>query len=141
MKTFLKTICLLLCLGFATESQAQTKEETIAWIKEKLEKYPIQSKNVVMSIDACKISVEEYVMKNGREIIFQKHTAPTNPKGFSTLFLEFEGKVVETTYQGKLEYGNVLYIFDSKREADLGNRMLKALQHLNTFCEKKKETF
>lgn len=36
MRTLLKTICLLLCLGFATESKGQTVEQTIEWLNSKI---------------------------------------------------------------------------------------------------------
>ena len=36
MRILLKTICLLLCLGFATESKGQTVEQTIEWLNSKI---------------------------------------------------------------------------------------------------------
>ena len=36
MKTFLIPIYFIVFLGFTMQSQAQTKEETIGWLKEKL---------------------------------------------------------------------------------------------------------
>lgn len=141
MKALLTTVCFILFLGCTIKSHAQTKEETVKWIKEKIEKYPMHNKNIVKSIDSCKIIVEDYALVNGKEILHQTHTIPTNPIAVSSIIFLFEGKVVETNYQGKLEYDDSAIFFDTNREPDLGNRMLKALQYLNTFCEKKKEIF
>lgn len=38
MKTTIKTICLLVLLSFTIQSQAQTKQETINWLTEKMMK-------------------------------------------------------------------------------------------------------
>lgn len=138
MRNLFTIFAIFLGLGIA---EAQTKEETEAWIKEKLEKYPLQYKNVVTSIDACKINIEEYADVNGRVVFFQKHMIPTNPKANDDGIIVFDGRIIETIYQGQKSYGDRINIFNSSREADLDNRMLKALRHLNTFCEKKKETF
>ncbi|SFN99233.1 hypothetical protein SAMN05421741_11619 [Paenimyroides ummariense] len=143
MKTTIKTICLLAFLNFAGQSQAQTKEETISWIKEKIEKYPIYDKNIVKSIDPCKITVEEYIVENGKEYLYLTSNIPTTPIAFQGKMMFFNKEVVEKIYQNlnSIEYSSNAAVFDPEKEPELDKRMLKALIHLNTFCSNKKETF
>ncbi|WP_333624575.1 hypothetical protein [Sphingobacterium siyangense] len=153
MKTVLKIICLLLFL-IAQQSQAQTKEETIKWIKEKLEKYNVDvvKKNFKMesiSITPCNIELYvSYYNELYEKIVYTTHSFPTNPISFDDLNIWFKSNVVryeinvDADGDGKNDVHFVKHVpFIGDKENNLCERMAKALQHLNTFCEKKKETF
>lgn len=132
---------LIAVLGFTSRSQAQTQEETEAWIKEKLEKFAF-IENEVIKINECEIVIKSYLLK-GRKDIWNEITLPTNPVGVSSYDLHFKSKVVKNfeSDTNKVEYRNVVPLMNFSREDDLGKRFLKAVQHLNTFFEKKNEAF
>ncbi|OFM81179.1 hypothetical protein [Weeksella sp. HMSC059D05] len=137
-----KILLIIMVLGFANLSQAQTKEETIAWIKEKIEKYAFMESEVI-KINECEIVIKRYLVK-GRKDLWDEITLPTNPVSYGGYNLNFKSNVVKY-FEGdtkKVKYEDYIHSFvDFSREDDLGVRFLKALQHLNTFCEKKTETF
>ena len=139
----IRAILLILCvLGFANLSQAQTKEETIKWIKEKLEKYAFME-NEVIKINECEIVIKRFVEGTNKNL-WDEITLPTNPVSFSTFHFYFNSHIVKylSSDTKKKDYKNsVDYVMNFSREDNLGERFLKALQHLNTFCEKKNETF
>ena len=70
---------------------------------------------------------------------------PTNVSGiFSTDGeLYFNAEVVQdiNTDEGWVSYYRKSTLKLANREADIRNRVEKALKHLATFCEKRKETF
>ncbi|SHK65798.1 hypothetical protein [Epilithonimonas mollis] len=135
MKNLITLIILFSGLGLAT---AQTEAETIAWIKEKIEKYPVDyDKNVVKSINACEITVENYMDNKVSTWIM-----PTDITGWIAFGPSFKGNVVKhINHLGKVKYVDFISLLDEKREADLASRMMKAILHLNTFCPQKKEVF
>ncbi|TDX83321.1 hypothetical protein [Epilithonimonas xixisoli] len=152
MKTLLKIFCLLAFLGFSMETKAQTKEETIAWLKEKLNKY-LEGTNSrvsnlkVIKIDECTISLEydfHHLDWDGKtyHIIVEM---PTNVKGVSNdgRFL-YSGEYSKEMGLGGLTIyrNNSEVIRISNREDNILKRTEKALKHLETFCNKgKNETF
>lgn len=81
MKTIIKTICLLIFLSFATQTQAQTKEETISWLKERLGKYMegTDCKNIILqSINECEIVfIYDFISSDGT-ISKYKQVLPTS---------------------------------------------------------------
>ena len=137
-----KILLIIMVFGFVNLSQAQTKEETIAWIKEKIEKYAFMETEVI-KINECEIVIKRYLLE-GRKDLWDEITLPTNPVSIGGQNLNFKSNVVKY-FEGdtkKVKYEDkVFLLLDFSREDDLGIRFLKAFQHLNTFCEKKTETF
>ena len=153
MKT-LKTLFLFLALVSAGNSFGQTKEETIAWLKEKIEKYysnpnkrngEAVSEFSVESILACQIVVvytESYYGKI-------RETIPTDIMSVDKLVgrLVFNSDKIKTEFlEGPYEKGKTTYYRGSwfsliNGEDNFYERFEKAFKHLATFCEKKKETF
>ena len=78
MKKLLTLFAIILSMGLAN---AQTKEETIAWIKEKIEKYPILAHTKVIEINECEIIIRTYYETDPNKI-FEEITLPTNPNSF-----------------------------------------------------------
>ena len=147
---------------------AQTKEETIAWLQEKLEKhfyvfpreckigctYTFQS----VEINECEI---KYKIKywwgfSGGTTERYTYVIPTKDLIISggILYLNYEGITVtqtSSTYSDKTG-GSLSRPYKTSRmdefgintsgEVDINERTQKAITHLATFCpEKKKETF
>lgn len=168
----MKRLLLILCvLGFTNLSQAQTKEETIASIKEKFEKYhKIQGytkENYECSYDEltylcvikpCNIELHYGVKRkeNAREGIRTLGSMtkisfnPSRSKWGvnNTDVVIAEKNIVLYHYEHfftrtiQREYFNQIPDFDYSKEANLAERMAKALNHLATFCEEgKNETF
>lgn len=146
---------LIFILGFliSTASFGQTKEETIVWIKEKLEKYTHYSS---IHISECEIILGYKQTSVGLSYLEYKYTAPL--KNIDTLKGEFlMSKLNNFKYESKyfnsslnkyedekseLRNAFTLVNFD-KYETNLNERFLKAIKHLTSFClkEEKKETF
>lgn len=151
MKTLLKTICLLLCLGFVTKSKAQTKEETVAWIKEKIEKYyRINSSTAeyTVFVNPCQIQL---LAKTGNSSIDYKESYIFNPSVTKWIVtkegvLEAEKPIITYKWSnlnsGSESKRNFIDNLDGSLEPNFGERMAKALNHLAIFCnEGKNETF
>lgn len=164
-----KLILLALCLFALTYSQtaqAQTKEETIAWIKEKLEKYVYTYTKEVegiwdIHISPCRISYtySEYDIYHTQyrnaynlyQVSFPLTSITSIEEGLGSVDINFDAGVVlkkiyvkggnlkDYTYWKTENYIGLSFIKNA--ESDLVKRMEKALLHLATFCEKKKETF
>ena len=148
MKTLKLTLCFVALLAF-TQGKAQTKEETIKWLTEKL------SKNLYCG--SAKISV---VVINECEMIFSSFDEPTKWTEGKVYRITVPTAVISLGRNGQFEYNydavkvedgmtkttykrnttdNYLYI--QQGEENLKQRIEKALTHLATFCEKKKEAF
>ena len=142
MKTIKKLVCLWAFLAVANTSQAQTKEETITWLKEKILNYKIMPNPIEISkIDECEVVIIGYSMHDKNKIVYRM-SFPTNPTGVDGYSLMFNSKVVETAKGGRKYYGiEAIGIVDFQREQDLAGRFLKAINHLHTFCPKNQETF
>lgn len=142
----MKKLVLLICLFAATIAQAQTKEETINWLQEKLNGYfnrsTLKNKGKVQ-ITACEL-----------KITFDDNMEITMPvKGVtlvtrfdiygkeSDVFAEYDYRAVKwKNPDGKITYVGGFYICDLT-ENDIKNRLQKAFNHLFTFCPQKKEAF
>jgi len=151
-----------LFLLFTISSFAQTKEETIAWITEKLEKHGTFSgsnqKIQIIKVTPCEISYiysekdgQYYTEKFNPSSSVWKTIEDDNSKDFAYVKVKaVSGKVIEKYFNnwsngrdistGDTKYSGHILIF-YKGEPDMGERLAKALNHLATFCEKKKETF
>lgn len=140
-------LCLALFFIAGTQNtQAQTKEETIAWIKEKLESstegaYGPQSNLKVKTITECTITYT-YTKEGGEyeETIPVKNATINNDeyKAF-----KYPGEMVlnKNLTKGTQRFYNISDLRIVEREANLRERFLKALNHLATFCVEKKQTF
>ena len=151
----LKTLLLLLAVMYAGDIFGQTKEETIAWLKEKLNNNlhnysggkEMQSIKL-LAIDECSITViyNLYVYDGTRRTSdYEQITEeiPTNhiEKGIRG-FKYKEENVIKKNLTKNPEVSDFVTGFKiGYKEVDIENRILKALKHLSTFCEKKKETF
>ncbi len=134
------TLCLtLFFMAGMQNAQAQTKEETIAWIKEKLEKYggytSGSSVYTNVNVSPCLISYVEKI----NDKIYPAHFNPskaqwTNDVDFAVIA---DPKVITKTSVGGTTY-QALILHIREGESKLRDRMVKALNHLATFCEETK---
>lgn len=159
----LKIICLigLFMLAGTQYTQAQTKEETIEWITEKLEKYggedasSIKSHFEDVTVSPCKITYTKVVITDWGKL--EKYKCSFNPSlvkewvAGSTKIVKTGEKISEHISSDakiikeiNIETMKEYYLGEIKlknREPNIAERMAKALKHLATFCEQKKEAF
>ncbi len=147
-------------------AQAQTKEDTIAWLKEKLEKclegngysygsetkvFTKYNKNVKLeSINECEFIISYDQGKDRIKVVF-----PTRIKSFiydnweeglpKRDFFDYSAAVVKKinlSNSNKIYYSSSNYdVYIAIREENILERIEKALKHLATFCPKKQEIF
>lgn len=143
-----------------TISYGQTKEETISWLKEKFEKcVEMESlnsgnnyRNVKIDINECHIEVKAMLTYNGSEDLFNVTiTMPTIGAEITKEgYIMYVDKLIKSTkiffdsrslqsYYGRST--KEVYFKLINNEDDILPRIQKALDHLATFCPKKKETF
>lgn len=145
----MKTIKLLLItamLSITSSSYAQTKQEAIDWLKEKLGNYidsskPYYYQNVkLIKLNECEITFE-YKNRENETIRLEMPTADVTIDEYGRLTYKVEA--VKTTYNSGSTYfersSNNIKI--GLREENIYERIEKALKHLATFCPKKSETF
>lgn len=156
MKT-LKTLFLFLVLVCAGNSFGQTKEETIAWLKEKLEKYTVLPDYItertgkasdlkLTHIDECSFTFT-YTNEDGFKEIATVPTLGFEFKEFADGF--FIGHKISAIkceiYKNAEKPEKYNYSWIRVRlvegEIDLKERMKKASAHLATFCKENKQTF
>ncbi len=146
MKTKIMITTVLLLL-FSVTSFAQTKEETIAWIKEKLEKHGGNEyySYINVKVSPCSISFTGKFSKDG-DTIYQKSFNPSTAKSWEVSSSSISGigadaAIIRTVFSdGDLNTTSALDIRNG--ESDIHERMIKALLHLATFCEEgKNEAF
>ena len=120
-----------------TFSYGQTKEETISWMEEKLTKYIYEPNyNVtVESIDECEITIK--TINSG-----DWNMVPTSGMKITTdgsMCFSFNAIKVE----GRIgNFSRSCPNFSIRISEDqILSRIEKAVEHLATFCPKKKETF
>ncbi len=153
----LKALFLFLAMMYAGNSYAQTKEETISWLKEKLTKN-IEISSIrgkvesikVLAIDECSITVGYTKIYTDNSEVWTE-TLPTHDISEADIHggwrFKYPAEVVRRKLtrlpRGTEEHFNTHMTTFSIREVeiDLRSRILKAIKHLATFCEKKKETF
>ena len=151
-----KTIFLFLALVCAVNSFGQTKEETIAWLKEKFANAhlydfmePAKQKLKIESINECEV-VFTYESKRKEDGGFSRTTIP-----FANLKMKKTGdrndeksignmaKAIkrewETSKKTRNDSSSSIHIEET--EVDLFSRIEKAAAHLATFCAKNKQAF
>lgn len=133
----------LFCLVTSFTAQAQTKEETITWLQDKLSKYLRRSnecniENLSVKVETCNFIIS-YSWNNTK----YEEEVPTDNTTFSP-YVKTKGKRIVrknlTTNEKEYSY-NIWCTLLPEAEEDLNVRVTKALNHLATFCPKKKETF
>lgn len=158
-------ICLL-----SMNSHAQTKKETISWLKEKLDKcigfsndlgaydnkglfamnyYGTKGKpdNKIQTIliDECKLEIKLLVKSSGdsRELVPVTFVLPINGiKIIQDGYFLYNSNIAFYTIKEKEYYKNLIYdVYLQNKEENIYERLQTALDHLATFCPKKKETF
>lgn len=141
----MRKFILLLCLFATTIAQAQTKEETMAWIKNKLQN--ANKFGATVEVTECEVKV---VYKWGIRI-YQVHGIEFTKTGQmytgsdavrDVVYANYKGftgiKLIENT--GKIDFLYRDYICEISEE-NIIERLQKAFNHLATFCPKKKEVF
>ena len=153
----LKTLFLFLAMMYAGNSYAQTKEETIEWLKEKFANAhlydfmePAKQKVKIESINECEV-VFTYESKRKEDGGFSRITIP-----FANLKMEQTGdrndeksignmanaiKSECETCKSKTYNTSNTSIHIEETEVDLFSRIEKAAAHLATFCAKNKQAF
>lgn len=145
----LKTLLLLLAIIYAGNSFGQTKEETIEWLKEKIKKHAVGSEESftrveIITVSPCEISYKEvYKDGNYHHEQFDPSSSVWEGKTGSGLLRAKAGAVIKAT---NTSWNNrILYISETAIHLngvpDIAERFAKALNHLATFCQNKKETF
>ncbi|HET8809749.1 MAG TPA: hypothetical protein VFM65_05730 [Flavobacteriaceae bacterium] len=143
------TICLFTFATMQT-TQAQTKEETIAWIKEKLEKYGrgkgAHHDYYVSDIHITECSITFTVKLQGNDKYYRTETFPIAANwraSYSGITTNTEVIEYEKVSWGKYYSGTSRTVGLEDREDNLYERMVKALNHLATLnsCEKEEEAF
>ena len=141
-------VILFMATATTNHSQAQTKEETISWLKEKLSKYMYRdgvSNITLQSIDECKM-VFSYTIDPDRWHTYDRQAQQMLPTAISGITTDgkfyYNAKVASFQMQGE----EVWFYKDSdlqlaEREENIRARVEKALKHLATFCPKKQEAF
>ena len=153
----LKTLFLFLAMMYAGNSYAQTKEETIAWLKEKFANAhlydfmePAKQKLKIESINECEV-VFTYESKRKEDGGFTRTTIPfanlemiktsdkyyTKEIGNKAMAIKSECETCES----KTYYTSSSVIEIEETEVDLFSRIEKAAAHLATFCAKNKQAF
>ncbi len=145
--TILKTITLLAICLCSLNSYGQTQEETINWLKDKLTSclVPTEAGNEIKIIYFNECQFEYQIVLKNNETHYTQYIVPiTNivitDKG------EIKNKsVVIKRFSSDNHTSEFVYktFFSGIRncEEDIYGRLQKALDHLSTFCPKKKETF
>lgn len=153
----LKTLFLFLAMMYAGNSYAQTKEETIEWLKEKFANAhlydfmePAKQKVKIESINECEV-VFTYESKRKDDGGFSRDTIP-----FANLKMKKTGdrndeksignmanaiKSECETCKSKTYNTSNTSIHIEETEVDLFSRIEKAAAHLATFCAKNKQAF
>jgi hypothetical protein len=140
------------------KAQAQTQEETITWLTEKL-KLALHADSraycnlTLEGLTACEMTVSLTDCYRGSSSYGRKttYTLPIHGIRIGITRAKFSSGVVERTVfrysfdaiknsNGGQEEWSVFEI-DTEKEEDLKERMHKAFTHLATFCPKKEETF
>ena len=147
----MKKLLFILSLFFSTTGFAQTKEESITWLKEKLEKYLVSDrysretiKDIkVASIDACRFTITMTGIRDDGSVHKYSDTFPTAVDSLSYAgTFKYTGAKILCDADGTKDYRtwSGIHIAEDAEE-NIIKRVEKALKHLSTFCETKKETF
>lgn len=149
MKTII-TILIITFLGMSAQGQAQTKEETIQWLKEKLSNNIMGRHNDperfseirLMSMDEYKI-VFVFKFKNyANEMRNMKEVLPVSISSIDENgHFKYSDKVCQTTYDGNTKFENMSWLTIAPIEENIRARIEKALKHLASIRPKIQETF
>lgn len=143
MKKLLRMFCLFIFLFLSDNSFAQTEAETKNWLEEKLGKYLESSPNgdiVITSVTVETCSVSIMFNRWGDP---NKLTVPTDCI-IEKLGIYTTGKriIITNLKTNEKSLYSVFYSIELiEGEIDLVSRVKKALDHMATFCPKKKEPF
>jgi hypothetical protein len=131
-----------------TISYAQTKEETISWLKEKLEKNLVSGYSIINlklnEVTPCTYTISFTTTGPG---YYGKHhhkcTLPTEGANIINEGFYYNSQKISGEVDGEFySISNTSGKFSIREgEDNLRERVQKALDHLATFCPKKKETF
>ena len=149
MKTkhiFISVILATFFFASTSTTQAQSKEETIEWIKRKLERNfnnnSFKYVRVKATVEPCMIILETYFndtdfyrwyIPTGSETYIEKYSDGFHIRGGFKVEEHFPNSKTKFFVNKSWSYYKIL-----TKEENLGERMEKAIRHLNTFC---KETF
>lgn len=146
MKNTIITASFLL---LSTLTYGQTKEETISWLKEKFDKYSYGTSNLTLKqifVNECEITL--FQKGGGYNHIVVKiplEEVKLESYGFFVDGIEYTiSEGINSNYGTSTTYtNNWRGIAINLSEKDLISRMNSAINHLQTFCtkKKKKETF
>lgn len=147
--TILKTILLIAFFLFNLNSQAQTKEETINWMQQKLQAYlyfdwfSASAEDVNIKITECFITINYTYSyyENGKKLSYPGHSyiIPTDGVEFSSSRIKMKNGIESILDNSKLTNDTNFGI--KIGEEEIVERLNKAVANLATFCPKKKETF
>lgn len=132
-----KTIITVIGLLFSLTSLAQTKEETISWLKEKLQTNISPGGSsfkdiTIHSVDECEIIIK---LKLGEAN--WKYTLPTNIKNIIQPGFQYADEVVLLEIDEKAPVKSKFCFLQLKEnEENLGAEVVKAMNHLSAFCKK-----
>lgn len=163
MKKLLIQIVLVLSFSIANQCHAQTKEETIIWLQEKLQKYyRFYGDKTIVRVTECSITFSynlppetnpsvrkayfnQYHIFPTDGLIFRLRTGVTSWSG-SDDYIEMEIKenlkrirVKDFSETESLRNSSQIQVVPG--EENLSDRLNKAVTHLATFCPKTKEIF
>jgi len=151
--TIFKTIVLIAFCLFNLNSHAQTKEETISWMQEKLQAYlyfhwfSASAEDVNIKITECFITIN-YTYSyydNGEKLSYpgKSYIIPTDGVEFSSSRIRMKNGIESILDNNLL---NPTLVNDTNfgikiGEENIVERLNEAVANLATFCPKKKETF
>lgn len=144
-----RVVLLFAFLSLVFTTSAQTKEETITWLTEKLSKnaYCGTAKITIVTINECEMifsSIDEPTKwSQGKVYRITVPTSITSLGNFGQLQYSFDAAkiyngITQSTYKQR---STDSYLYIQEGEENLKNRIEKALKHLSTFCKKKEEVF
>lgn len=149
-----KLFVLLLCFMASYALQAQTKEETISWLQEKLQKYIVvgeKAKNVKVIVNECFITISydenEYYTNGNLYKTFNNQYEIIPTSGILVgININAKNKIKSIRCLREKSFENERFIWSSyfnitEGEENLYERLQKAVDHLATFCPQKQETF
>ena len=155
MKTITKlglAVILFMATAAGNYAQAQTKEETITWIKENLEKHGgidgiVSYSFINVSVSPCSISFTEKDDDNDKPI-YKYSFNPSEAKKWTVkeevfvgLYISADKRIIKQNILSDDTNEYTWNISIKEGEPGIHERMIKALTHLATFCEQKKEAF
>ncbi len=150
MKTITKlglAVILFMATAAGNYAQAQTKEETITWIKENLEKHGgidgiVSYSFINVSVSPCSVSFTEKNDDNNKPM-YKYSFNPSEVKewtieeeAFVGSYLSADKRIIK---KNRISDDTNEYTWNlTIKKSDILESMIKALKHLGTFCVEKK---